>query len=490
MDECHAAHRYARNGILSFQRCKDGGMAWWVVRFSAQGERRRGLACRVVCGVGGRRPSGLRAALLASVALATAAHAQTDVSATWLANPASGDFNSASNWSGNAVPTGPTGTATFNASSQRDIGFSRDTLLGGISVTAGAGDYTFSNPLGLGVSVLGSGFGVVGGTSITFRNSGALVFDGSTAANSGLVKLVNDGVLQFSGGGSSGRAVIENNAGGSVSFRGSSVAGPGSILNLSGSVSFTDRATADSTNIILERSAFMDVTGSASLGTAGLTLNQSLVEFGQSATAGNATIFSHSSIIAVVGSASLDAAHLTLDRSQLEFFGSATAGNANIALNLSAIEVSKFASLGAARLTLDRSQLDISPLEALATTLGSLEGNGSVFLGNKLLEIGGNNLSTKFAGVIADGGITPGGHGALTKVGTGALTLTGQNTYTGATTVNGGVLVVDGSIASSSGVTVTAGGTLAGTGTVASTLIDGGTLVAGHNAAPFDALTV
>jgi len=35
----------------------------------------------------------------------------------------------------NAVPTG---TATFNASSQRIVGFSQGTALGGISLTAGA----------------------------------------------------------------------------------------------------------------------------------------------------------------------------------------------------------------------------------------------------------------------------------------------------------------------------------------------------------------
>ena len=59
-------------------------------------------------------------------------------------------------------------------------------------------------------------------------------------------------------------------------------------------------------------------------------------------------------------------------------------------------------------------------------------------------------MSTTVAGAISDGGGTG---GALTKVGTGTLTVTGINTYTGASTINGGTLEVDGSIASSSGVT-------------------------------------
>src|SRR5262249_48952871 len=148
---------------------------------------------------------------------------------------------------------------------------------------------------------------------------------------------------------------------------------------------------------------------------------------------------SDSSSISVVSSVSLGAARLTLNRSQLKFFGSATAGNATIVSDSSTIGVFESASLGTARLTLDGSQLDSSGLTVGHTTLGSLDGNGNVFLGNKLLEIGGNNLSTTFAGKIS------GESGALTKDGTGALTLTGTSTYTGATVIRGGTLVVDGS---------------------------------------------
>src|SRR5207245_1784644 len=58
--------------------------------------------------VAGRQPLWRRAALLAtsafaSVALASVGRAQDG---TWLANPATGDFNTAGNWSSNVVPTG------------------------------------------------------------------------------------------------------------------------------------------------------------------------------------------------------------------------------------------------------------------------------------------------------------------------------------------------------------------------------------------------
>ncbi|MFO0442378.1 MAG: beta strand repeat-containing protein, partial [bacterium] len=72
--------------------------------------------------------------------------------------------------------------------------------------------------------------------------------------------------------------------------------------------------------------------------------------------------------------------------------------------------------------------------------------------------IGALNASTTFAGKFQ-------GNATLTKVGTGALTLTGASTHTGATAVNAGTLIVDGSL-SASPVTVANGAALAGGGTL------------------------
>lgn len=73
-----------------------------------------------------------------------------------------------------------------------------------------------------------------------------------------------------------------------------------------------------------------------------------------------------------------------------------------------------------------------------------------------------------------------GGHGGLTKVGAGALELSGKNTWSGPTLINQGSLIVNGSV--SSDVTVQSGGTLAGSGSIgALTAHSGGTVAPGNS---------
>ena len=112
-------------------------------------------------------------------------------------------------------------------------------------------------------------------------------------------------------------------------------------------------------------------------------------------------------------------------------------------------------------------------------TVGSIEGDGNVFLGEKNLTVGSSNLSATFSGVMRDGGQNGGTGGSLTKIGTGTLDLTGVNTYTGTTKVNNGVLQVDGSITSE---TVVNHGTLAGTGTVRGNVTNNSRVSPGDNA--------
>jgi fibronectin-binding autotransporter adhesin len=105
---------------------------------------------------------------------------------------------------------------------------------------------------------------------------------------------------------------------------------------------------------------------------------------------------------------------------------------------------------------------------AATIPMGTLSGtSGAVLLGGNsasstvTYQIGARNEDSTFAGTIKNST----GPTALTKVGTGVLTLSGANTYTGATTVSAGTLRINGT-SSASAFTVQSGGTLGGTGTI------------------------
>jgi autotransporter-associated beta strand protein len=134
---------------------------------------------------------------------------------------------------------------------------------------------------------------------------------------------------------------------------------------------------------------------------------------------------------------------LTLAANALELGGVNTytgpttiAGGATLVmLSPGSIATSSGANLAGAGATFDISGGGINQtIKDLSGVAGS-----TVALGGSTLTVGTAN-STTFAGVIADGGLWGGSGGSLVKVGTGTLTLAGNNTYTGGTTINGGLI--------------------------------------------------
>ena len=118
-------------------------------------------------------------------------------------------------------------------------------------------------------------------------------------------------------------------------------------------------------------------------------------------------------------------------------------------------------------------------LGSLSGVANSLFRGGFTATGTTTLEIGNLGTDTLFAGLITNGTSKI---IALTKLGSGTLTLSGASTYSGATLVSGGTLSVTGSLGASSAVTVDSGATLKGTGTVAGTVAGSGTIAPGTSA--------
>ena len=366
--------------------------------------------------------------LLACSVLSLVPEITCALDSTWLANPVDNAWNNPANWS-NGVPVGG---ANFAQSTITDIIIPQDISIIGILFEPEADSFTLTAAPGVEVTIAQNGTLNNGsGLDQTFISSGTGQNGGGFSFGEG--SIIFRPVTFIQGPGDTPMGGV-----GYLSFEGSFVVtGPGAstVHNLGGTVpggaggqvNFTHRgASAEAATIIND--------GSTVAGAGG---GETFFDFDKP-TASNATLIANS--------------------------GTNGGGGGGIHFNDDSLG-------GTAHLQVfGNGFMDMSLHKGPSLSIGSIEGDGQIYLGRKTLIVGTDSLSTTFSGVLHPGGPDGGsGSGSLMKIGTGTLTLTGANLYTNGTTVTEGTLRVSNTTGSGSGtgaLSVNAG-TIGGSGIIA-----------------------
>ncbi len=346
------------------------------------------------------------------------------------------------------VPNGPGDSATFGVSITTSVSLSDAIEVNEIIFDAGSSPYTIEVGPGP-FTVTISGRGITNNSGITqafdinstsSMGSGEIAFMNTAVAGNSTLFATDGTTVRFYNASSADRGSFNNSNIGDTEFHDSATADHGTFSN--------DGAPSDASWVGSGRTYFYNTSSAANAvmtnnGASGSITLGGITAFYDTSTAANATIIGNGGTSYPIGG--------TI------YFYSDSSG-------------------GASRLELFQSgAVDISFHNAPGLAVGSIEGDGLVFLGSDNLTVGNNGLNTAFSGTIQDGGAVGGSDGSLTKTGIGKLTLSGANTYTGGTVVNAGTLLVANKRGSGTGAgtVVVNAGKLGGTGRISGRVIVG-----------------
>jgi autotransporter-associated beta strand protein len=438
-------------------------------------------------------------------------------SATWNLNPTSDDWNTATNWMPATVPNGANAIATFGVSNTTGVSISHQTKVAGIVYNPAASAFTITLPSPLLLTFSGAGITNNSGVTQTFVETTnifegmypTIKFTGSSTAGTATNYIIqggpdadyDGGAMYFQDMSSAGDAffTLEGGlgTGATLYFQDSSTAAnatfyiPASMGEGPGGVISFDPTTSAANGTFVADGGIIFVGGS--IGQASFTINGSVDgrdgAYGEFYGIGGGD----STFITNGGSAS------GADGGNTWIFGGFDPGNSSIVANgginggdggeVIFLDVST--AVNANVEVYGNGNCNISGHDSPGISFGSLKGDGLVSLGTNTLTVGTTNLSTDYSGVIQD-------DGALTKIGTGTVTLSGASTYKGGTTVSAGTLLVKNTTGSATGTEAVqvSGGILGGKGIIAGAVTigtgsaSGGSLQPGKGASTATTLTI
>ena len=432
-------------------------------------------------------------------------------SASWLANPANGNWSNTSNWSSATVPNSSSDVATFGTSSVRSLSLTNYIQVRSIVFNAGASAYTVtaSSPYNLNFT----GVGVTNSSSVIQNfvapvdgagGSGGLFFSSGTTAGIQTVFTANGATLSgFSGGiilfnnndltgaaSSAGGGTFTVNggagngaSGGYIGFNGKSKAGDSNVVYGTftayggavsgangGGIGFQDTATAGY--------GHFTVNGGNVLGAGGANMN---FNYGQ---AGGTASADHGNFVINGGSVDASTAPGGYNAGSVGFFGTSSAGSGTFYVNPSNaaggnggnLNFNDTSTAGAGSFTVNSNTVaggDNGWLYfnnsatagtgaftvnggSLSSTGGSTSFNDTTTAGNGTFTLNAGTVSGAYGGTVSFSNGTTSG---TASAGSGTFNLNGS----GVSSANGGEVDFYGASSASSGhFTVSGGSTVSG----------------------------